>query len=70
METTNLNATLDCIKETTTITQRIITNVCTGSVTNIPIGFWDVIGYGFLGLFLIGVSVGLGILFYKILTDI
>lgn len=65
METTNLNATLDCIKETTTITQRIITNVCTGSVTNIPIGFWAFVG--FVALTLLG---GMFIfIMYKLLAD-
>jgi hypothetical protein len=55
METQNLNATLDCIKETTTFTQRIITNVCTGDVSTIPIGFWDFALGGFVGLLLFGV---------------
>jgi S-adenosylmethionine/arginine decarboxylase-like enzyme len=41
-----INATLDCIKETTTLTSRIVTNVCTGQVTVLPIGFWEFLGYG------------------------
>lgn len=69
METTNLNATLDCIKETTTLTTRIITNVCTGTITNLPIGFWDFVAYGGLGLLLGGLVLVLGVMMYKILTD-
>lgn len=51
METTNLNATLDCIKETTNVMNRIIINVCDGTVTSIPIGFWDFMGGIVLALF-------------------
>ena len=66
MQTTNLNATLDCIKETTTITTRIITNVCTGDVTSIPIGFWNFVGIT-LGITL---TIGFITLFYAIFKDI
>lgn len=65
METTNLNATLDCIKETTTFTERIITNVCTGTVTHIPIGFWAFAGITALVIFVVLFFV----MIFKMLTD-
>ena len=56
METTNLNATLDCIKETTTFATRVITNVCTGQVTIIPIGFWQFVAFIGLGLLIVALA--------------
>lgn len=58
----NIQATLDCIKETTTLTSRIVTNVCTGQVTTLPIGFWELLGYGTvtaLSVLMIGMLIGL-----------
>jgi hypothetical protein len=67
--TQNLNATLDCIKETTTFAERIITNVCTGETTIIPIGFWE-FGFGiFVGLLLLSILVMVMIMIYKVTTD-
>lgn len=59
METQNITATLDCIKETTTFANRIITNVCNGTVTEIPIGFWDFVVGGFLGLLVVAIIIAL-----------
>lgn len=55
MDTPTLNATLECIKETTTFSERIITNVCTGQVTVLPIGFWEVVLLGTVGIILLGI---------------
>lgn len=65
-ETTNINATLECIKETTTITTRVVYNVCTGTVAEIPIGFWEFASGAVLFILFGGIILLMTIMFYVI----
>ena len=69
MDTQTLNATLDCIKETTTFSERIITNVCTGQVTTLSIGFWEMTFLGVIGFILLGIFVMMVTMAYLMIRD-
>lgn len=69
MDTQTLNATLDCIKETTTFSERIITNVCTGQVTTLPIGFWEMLVFGTVGFLFLGIAVMITFMVFSMITN-
>lgn len=68
MQTQNITATLDCIKEVRHLTERTVINVCDGNITTVPYGLYDYLEISILGV-LIATLVGFTIFcFTKLLN--
>lgn len=59
-----------CLIQKTNLTETVVTNVCTGEVTDVPHGTADYIGPAIIGILLVALAVLISIIAKQGLVDI
>lgn len=65
----NYNSVQHCLKYTANLTENVYHNVCNGSMYSVPNGFWDYLVMGGISGMLIGITLFIPFMIYKIVTD-